>query len=965
MVWEKNSKAIVMTTGLTEGGRVKCEQYWPDDVDEPPMQVGALTVAVTAPAVRSGQHLFTQLELTYTDPDGHATDSREIGHFWYDTWPDHGAPEETASVCAMLEAVKEYSEGGPAEPWLVHCSAGIGRTGTFIGIDMGMQLLSTSGLVSVKALIESMRQDRGGTVQTAVQAAFIQNALEAYAQSLNSPGLATFEVQAPLGIKFNGSATQGFVVSCLTDDGNARGAGIALGMRLFSVDDVPVDGLAKPELTDHLQELASSSGPARLVFFPPSTTVLALDVAMPLGFEFDGDAEGGYVVTSVESGGNADIVGIVPGTRLLRVNQLSVDGLGKDDLLAGIEASSGAMLLTLESAARPATFDAGDGDATAGGESDYPGAALSAEDYIADDDSADGSDDDDGAGDDNDYDGASSHGAATHPAAAAEAEAALGVVGWLHTNRSDGEAVKLMQEAGMRDGIFLVRQVRVRGDAGADEVAHVLDLATHGLVTHHVITDDPASGLLVNGEELCDGAAMRTLPELIDWMCERQANWAQKLVAYVPANRSPGDRVVPLSVPVQRLKKESDGPSTFMPTSPAQKASTQNALKEAVRVLSAYRQQKMYEILGMYVNKRWPLSSLVAGMGTVLGKLEPEDRRTIQGCIGNLIPPTARRDYATLIDRVQTENALAEVLGRVAGEEQTKITEFVVAGRRALQRDDRAVSDIADFEWRVNKASAMRGWAACEVQATDAVQTTTIDVEVVAKHVHIGWARAMVNEWDTTAYGLPPIGQVQLNREGLLDSDNFESAQGYRCYRDRVVLAQQRYTLPREAPDEGVVVLGDAQKHSYRVSAELIVNAYLSRNPGVAYMRKVVRVDSFVPSELAQLGIIQPPPDRQKVRQLSTFQKSILFGSVGRKSSLTGKKTGLLTPRIALPAAAAAGVPTAYQETTETTMVMLTLPLGINFNIIDSHVVVTHVLNTGSAHASGELNNSPIAKVAF
>ena len=63
----------------------------------------------------------------------------------YDTWPDHGAPEETSGVVDMLKAVRAVSAGGPDHPWVVHCSAGIGRTGTFVGIDIGMRRLDTTG----------------------------------------------------------------------------------------------------------------------------------------------------------------------------------------------------------------------------------------------------------------------------------------------------------------------------------------------------------------------------------------------------------------------------------------------------------------------------------------------------------------------------------------------------------------------------------------------------------------------------------------------------------------------------------------------------------------------------------------------------------------------------------------------------------------------------------------------------
>ena len=181
MVWEKNSEAIVMTTGITEGGRVKCNQYWPSEPTEAPFECGDYKVA-TKSKKRIGAYLLSELDVTF------GGQTRKVAHFWYDSWPDHGAPAETKGVTDMLQAVKARSAGGAAHPWIVHCSAGIGRTGTFIGIDMGMHQLNTSRTTSVKELVNAMRADRGGTVQTAVQADFIHKALVKYAAQVNANG---------------------------------------------------------------------------------------------------------------------------------------------------------------------------------------------------------------------------------------------------------------------------------------------------------------------------------------------------------------------------------------------------------------------------------------------------------------------------------------------------------------------------------------------------------------------------------------------------------------------------------------------------------------------------------------------------------------------------------------------------------------------------------------------------------
>jgi protein-tyrosine phosphatase len=137
-------------------------------------------------AHRIGAYMKTELRVTLRDDAGNDIETREIAHFWYDTWPDHGVPTDTGGVTSMLAAVRAQSEGGTDAPWIVHCSAGIGRTGTFIGIDMGMRQLHRDGEVQVVRLIESMRGDRGGMVQAPEQAQFIHTALEKYAATFNA-----------------------------------------------------------------------------------------------------------------------------------------------------------------------------------------------------------------------------------------------------------------------------------------------------------------------------------------------------------------------------------------------------------------------------------------------------------------------------------------------------------------------------------------------------------------------------------------------------------------------------------------------------------------------------------------------------------------------------------------------------------------------------------------------------------
>jgi protein tyrosine phosphatase len=174
MIWEQGVECIVMTTGLTEGGRKKCHRYWPEDAAEP-YEFGWCKITVVD-AVNFGDWITTTLTLTNTQDNT----SRTIKHFWYTGWPDHGVPATAAPVIRFLRAVKKDTLTTKT-PVLVHCSAGIGRTGTFMAIDIGMQMMQCEWRVcDIKGTVKAMRRERGGSVQTAVQYRFIHQALLEY-----------------------------------------------------------------------------------------------------------------------------------------------------------------------------------------------------------------------------------------------------------------------------------------------------------------------------------------------------------------------------------------------------------------------------------------------------------------------------------------------------------------------------------------------------------------------------------------------------------------------------------------------------------------------------------------------------------------------------------------------------------------------------------------------------------------
>uniref|UniRef100_A0AAQ4Q2P4 protein-tyrosine-phosphatase n=1 Tax=Gasterosteus aculeatus aculeatus TaxID=481459 RepID=A0AAQ4Q2P4_GASAC len=178
MVYQENTHVIVMTTKEMERGRNKCVRYWPDlhgskefgkvlvrNVDERPAQ----------------DYILRKLEVTRLD---RKEPLRYIWHYQYLSWPDHGVPNEPGGVLWFLEEVNRTQSSVPdTGPIVVHCSAGIGRTGTIIVIDILIDVINRQGLdcdIDVPKTIQRVRQQRSGMVQTEAQYKFIYMAVQQY-----------------------------------------------------------------------------------------------------------------------------------------------------------------------------------------------------------------------------------------------------------------------------------------------------------------------------------------------------------------------------------------------------------------------------------------------------------------------------------------------------------------------------------------------------------------------------------------------------------------------------------------------------------------------------------------------------------------------------------------------------------------------------------------------------------------
>ncbi|XP_064407627.1 receptor-type tyrosine-protein phosphatase T-like [Halichondria panicea] len=174
MIWENKLPTIVMVTKLVESSREKCARYWPSATGEE-MEVGP-NIVVLLKEIK----LFTDYEIrimSITNASEPGSSPFLVTHFYYLGWPDHGVPQYATSLLGYLRRVRKSHpvSGGPL---LVHCSAGVGRTGTFIVLDAMLQRIQEERVVNVYQFVRELRERRCLMVQTMSQYVFIHDALD-------------------------------------------------------------------------------------------------------------------------------------------------------------------------------------------------------------------------------------------------------------------------------------------------------------------------------------------------------------------------------------------------------------------------------------------------------------------------------------------------------------------------------------------------------------------------------------------------------------------------------------------------------------------------------------------------------------------------------------------------------------------------------------------------------------------
>ncbi|XP_052762039.1 receptor-type tyrosine-protein phosphatase kappa-like [Mya arenaria] len=177
MIWQEKVEKIVMLTNLVEDGKDKCEQYWPHPGTSKDYGIYYISCL-------NEDEYVDYIRREFTISKGRET--RELHHLHFTCWPDKGVPEEVTGIVEFRLRVQNIPSQFDG-PVLVHCSAGVGRTGTYIALDILTKEGEIEGSIHIPGCVINMRHDRANMIQTTNQYVFLHRALVCSLSDISKP----------------------------------------------------------------------------------------------------------------------------------------------------------------------------------------------------------------------------------------------------------------------------------------------------------------------------------------------------------------------------------------------------------------------------------------------------------------------------------------------------------------------------------------------------------------------------------------------------------------------------------------------------------------------------------------------------------------------------------------------------------------------------------------------------------
>jgi len=176
LIWENKCRAIVMLCNIMEKGRKKCELYYPEKQEDP-----AITTSSNITIKNLGSTALEKiLTVSILEVTVEGSEKFNVRHYFWNSWPDLGVPSNIMACLRLLARIKALY------PVLVHCSAGIGRTGTIVGLEICQQTVMSGEPLFIRNVVKELRACRHGAVQTDIQYVYMHRVMLGLAENLKA-----------------------------------------------------------------------------------------------------------------------------------------------------------------------------------------------------------------------------------------------------------------------------------------------------------------------------------------------------------------------------------------------------------------------------------------------------------------------------------------------------------------------------------------------------------------------------------------------------------------------------------------------------------------------------------------------------------------------------------------------------------------------------------------------------------